>query len=523
MISQGYNQSQGDHTFFIKHSPDGKLTLLIVYVDNMIVTSDDEIEKLTLKEKLTTQFEMKELEKLKYFHRIDENWDTRPQGYLLSINHRIRCEKSPTIEKSQYQRLVGKLIYLFHIRPDIAYVISVVNQFMHDPRERNLQVVERIFQYLKMQTMKEQLWIEDPLLDIIILDDLKVKYGRLKKLFCDNNSVISIAHNSVQHNRTKRIDVDKHFIKKKLNNGLVVTTHVPTRLQILDVEAPASGYVPLIDLSDPNAKSLIREACEKWGAFQVINHGVPLNLLNEAEVEAFRLFGLPIQQKLCARRLPEGITGYGMPRIASYFPQLLWSEGFIMMRSPECQKEMKIMTERVMQLILESVGLNPEDVEWLKPKDKEGCNKTEAIYSLNSYPICPEPDRAMGLCPHTDTSLVTVVYQSNCTGLQFLRDGIGWIPVQPIPGALVVNLGDLMHIFSNGLFKNVVHRAVVNNTQHRISFAYVYGPPSDVKISSPLSDNDHPPLYSPITWKEYTKLKSIHHNNALEFIKKIIE
>ncbi|RDY00930.1 hypothetical protein CR513_15813, partial [Mucuna pruriens] len=71
MISLGYRQSQGDHTLFIKHSPNGKLTLLLVCVDDMIVTSDDEIEKLNLKEKLATQVEMKELGKLKYFLGIE--------------------------------------------------------------------------------------------------------------------------------------------------------------------------------------------------------------------------------------------------------------------------------------------------------------------------------------------------------------------------------------------------------------------------------------------------------------------
>ncbi|TKY54923.1 Gibberellin 3-beta-dioxygenase 1 [Spatholobus suberectus] len=228
-----------------------------------------------------------------------------------------------------------------------------------------------------------------------------------------------------------------------------------------------------------------------------------------------------------------------MPRISSYFSKLLWSEGFTIMGSPaehatklwphqpelqtsfctvmeECQKEMKESTERVMVLMLESLGLTPDDVKWFK--SKTGCNKAQALFALNSYPACPEPNQAMGLGPHTDTSLLTVLYQSSCTGLQVLGDGIGWIPVQPIPGALVVNVGDLLHILSNGRFKNILHRAVVNKTRHRISVAYIYGPPTDVKIS-PLTDHDHPPLYSPVTWKEHVYAKSIHYNNALEFIK----
>ncbi|RDX63580.1 Copia protein, partial [Mucuna pruriens] len=72
----------------------------------------------------------------------------------------------------------------------------------------------------------EGLWMK------IILDDLKVKYEGPIKLFYDNNSTISISYNPVQHDRTKHIEIDKHFIKEKLNSGLVVTAHVPTTLQV---------------------------------------------------------------------------------------------------------------------------------------------------------------------------------------------------------------------------------------------------------------------------------------------------
>ena len=61
MVSLGYRQSQGDHILFINHSQDGKLILLLVYINGMIIAGDDEIEKQTLRERLAAQFEMRGL------------------------------------------------------------------------------------------------------------------------------------------------------------------------------------------------------------------------------------------------------------------------------------------------------------------------------------------------------------------------------------------------------------------------------------------------------------------------------
>lgn len=185
----------------------------------------------------------------------------------------------------------------------------------------------------------------------------------------------------------------------------------------------------------------------------------------------------------------------------------------------EYQKEMKRSTEKILALILESLGLTVEDITWLKPN--MSCQKAQTFLQLNSYPPCPDPDQAMGLGPHTDSSLLTVLYQGTHSGLQVQRDGIGWMPVQAISGALVVNVGDLMQILTNGRFKSYMHRAVVAKI-HRTSIAYFYGPPSDVKISpfTSLIDHLHPLIYSPVTWKEYLYYKSLHSNNAFEFIGK---
>jgi len=78
------------------------------------------------------------------------SWVARPLKLPIEQNHRIgNNEENRKVEKTQYQRFVGKLLYLSHTRPDIAYANSVASQFMHDLRERHLQAVNRIIQYLK--------------------------------------------------------------------------------------------------------------------------------------------------------------------------------------------------------------------------------------------------------------------------------------------------------------------------------------------------------------------------------------
>lgn len=92
--------------------------------------------------------------------------------------------------------------------------------------------------------------------------------------------------------------------------------------------------IPIIDLKDPNAMEQIGLACEKWGAFQLKNHGIPLNLIEEVHEEAERLFSLPSKEKIKALRLADGATGYGRARISPFFPKYMWHEGFTIMGSP---------------------------------------------------------------------------------------------------------------------------------------------------------------------------------------------
>ena len=75
----------------------------------------------------------------------------------------------------------------------------------------------------------EVIWIKR------LLEELKVSDSQPMKLYCDNKAAISIVHNPVLHDRTKHVEVDKHFIKEKLDSGLICMPYIPTAEQIADI------------------------------------------------------------------------------------------------------------------------------------------------------------------------------------------------------------------------------------------------------------------------------------------------
>ncbi|KAI4331222.1 hypothetical protein MLD38_029428 [Melastoma candidum] len=301
--------------------------------------------------------------------------------------------------------------------------------------------------------------------------------------------------------------------------------------------------VPVVDLRDPNAVTLIGLACKEWGMFQITNHGVPKDLMVELERAGRGLFSLPLQQKMKAARKPDGISGYGVARISSFFRKRMWSEGFTIFGSPleharqlwphdhtrfcdvigRYEEEMKLLAGKLMWLMLGSLGISPnsEGMGWAGPNgDFPGASHA---LQMNSYPACPEPDRAMGMAAHTDSTLLTILLQNNTIGLQVAKEGSagGWITVPTIPGSLIVNIGDLLHVLTNGTYPSVVHRAVVNRVEHRLSVAYLYGPQSRTRISPlpGLTGGDRPALYGAVTWREYLGMKAEHFDGALSMLR----
>jgi hypothetical protein len=167
----GYSQCNRDHTVFYRHKG-SCITILAVYVDDIVITGDDVEEIKSLKEKLGRAFEVKDLGSLRYFlgieiarsskgivlsqrkYVLDLLAETgmlgcRPCGSPIDRNHQTCAHSGDPVDKGAYQRLVGRLIYLCHTRPDISYAVSVVSKYMHDPRTRHMEVVYQILRYLK--------------------------------------------------------------------------------------------------------------------------------------------------------------------------------------------------------------------------------------------------------------------------------------------------------------------------------------------------------------------------------------
>ncbi|KAM7478375.1 hypothetical protein LguiA_026588 [Lonicera macranthoides] len=127
------------------------------------------------------------------------------------------------------------------------------------------------------------------------------------------------------------------------------------------------------------------------------------------------------------------------------------------------------------------------------------------MFAVNLYPPCPNPEAAMGLPPHTDHGLLTLLMQNGVEGLQIQHNG-KWVIINEIPNSFIVNVGDQLEIFSNGKYKSVMHRAIVNDKIKRLSIAMPHGPSLDTIVAPSfnlLECTSQQSAYIPMNYKEY--------------------
>ncbi|XP_059448402.1 2-oxoglutarate-dependent dioxygenase 19-like [Corylus avellana] len=296
--------------------------------------------------------------------------------------------------------------------------------------------------------------------------------------------------------------------------------------------------IPVIDFSllaygTPDQRSTIIQelgrACKDWGFFMVINHGVPERLI-ERVIEGIRgFFDLTEEEK----REFEGKNVLDTIRCGTSFNTSLdkvffWRDflkviiqhphhlhfpnkpaGFSEVSLEYCQRIRGVVRE-LLKGISESLGLEASYIHKAMNLESAGLQ----AFVANLYPPCPQPDLAMGLPPHSDHGLLTLVTQNGIGGLQLKRNG-KWVNVHALPNSLLVNTSDQLEVVSNGKYKSNVHRAVVNKKATRISLAIVNGPPLDTIIGpSPelVKKESSQPKYIEIKYKDYLGL---HQTNKL--------
>ncbi|XP_004235243.1 jasmonate-induced oxygenase 2 [Solanum lycopersicum] len=280
--------------------------------------------------------------------------------------------------------------------------------------------------------------------------------------------------------------------------------------------------IPTIDLEGMNNCKEISEACRDWGFFQVVNHGVPPELMDEARQVWREFFHQPMDVKQSYGNTPKTYEGYGSRLGVEKDAILDWSDYYFLHYLPAYLKDYnkwpalpsslrEVMEEyskqvvnfggRLMKILSENLGLN-EDVL----QNAFGGEDIGACLRVNFYPKCPQPDLTLGLSPHSDPGGMTILLpDKHVAGLQVRRNA-NWITVKPASHAFIVNIGDQIQILSNAIYKSVEHRVMVNSTEERISLAFFYNPKSDLMIEPVkelLTTHNISPLYPPRTFDQY--------------------
>ncbi|XP_057475557.1 probable 2-oxoglutarate-dependent dioxygenase SLC1 [Actinidia eriantha] len=269
-------------------------------------------------------------------------------------------------------------------------------------------------------------------------------------------------------------------------------------------------------------QSLTR-ASEEYGFFQLVNHGIESDTILNMIEESRRFFELPFDERakymsadmrspvrygtsfnqkmdgvFCWRDFLK-LNCHPLPDVLPFWPS---SPLGLREAAVTYSKQVKFLYLMLMEAILESLGLvettttTPHEGGGGENSNLKEFEDGSQLMVVNCYPCCPEPDLTLGMPPHSDYGLLTLLLQDEVKGLQ-IQHGGRWVAVEPIPNSFVVNIGDHLEIFSNGRYKSVLHRVVVNSSKPRISVASLHTRPLDwvVRPSPKLVTEANPRRY----------------------------
>ncbi|CAI9300691.1 unnamed protein product [Lactuca saligna] len=278
--------------------------------------------------------------------------------------------------------------------------------------------------------------------------------------------------------------------------------------------------IPVINLQNDRSENVqqILKACQEFGLFQVINHGVSEEMMAGIRVLYDEFFNMPIEDKLSvySENFGKGCTLYTSGLNYAKEDVHFWKDTLkhgchpLEEHSPSWPDKPARYREEVGRYVVEVRKMGFKILDMIG----EGLGLTEGYFAgvsqeqsmaINHYPPCPDPSLAMGIGGHTDPNLITFLQQDQY-GLQIQKDG-KWMGIDPIPNAFVVNLGYLLKIISNEKLKSVEHRGVTNSTASRTSIVTFFGPnpglPIVIEPAKKLVTSSSPQIFKSIQYNDF--------------------
>jgi isopenicillin N synthase-like dioxygenase len=292
--------------------------------------------------------------------------------------------------------------------------------------------------------------------------------------------------------------------------------------------------IPVIDLTRDGstvARDAIDAACREWGFFQVVGHGIDAQLLGALQRQVRAFFALPVEAKRAVSRSEENPWGYYDRELTKntrdwkeIFDFAAMSCGRSVPRWPsglpgfeetlvDYYRACENVAARLLRIISNNLGMAPDALDGYFARGHSSFTR------LNHYPVCANPARPAGLTTpteghlgvnyHTDPGAVTLLLQDEQPGLEVFRNG-RWSLVEPLRDALVVNVGDIVQVWSNDQYRAPLHRVVTNASAERFSIVFFYCPSyaSDYAPLASTVDARHPPRYRGINWGHFYAMRT---------------